>query len=174
MFTRPPRVYDRADRGDQQEEGRGLEGEQELFQQQAADRGRVAEAGGDVGAVGAERHQGGGEDRGGELDEEDRGDEDGEEALLFERVADRLAAAADVGDDEDVEDHHRAGVDDHLGGGDEGRGQQQEERGQREQVGDQRQHAVEGVLHGDDADCAGDRADRGDEEDHRFHQWSLR
>ena len=37
---------------------------------------------------------------------------------------------------------------------------------------DQRQHAVEGVAHRDDADRAAERADRGDEEEHRFHCYS--
>ena len=78
-------------------------------------------------------------------------------------------AAADVGDDEDVEDHHRAGVDDHLGGGDEGGAEQQEEHRQREEVDDQRQHAVEGVAHRDDPDRAAEGAERGGEEEHLFH-----
>ena len=58
----------------------------------------------------------------------------------------RLVRAADVGDDEHVEDHHRAGVDDHLGGGDELRAQQQEQRRERDEVADQRQHRVERVA----------------------------
>ena len=71
----PPRAFatgedDRADRGQQQQDRGGLEGQQELLEQQAADRGGVAEAGVDVGAVGAERQQGGGEDGDRELDEE--------------------------------------------------------------------------------------------------------
>ena len=43
-------------------------------------------------------------------------------------------AAAHVGDDEHVQHHHRARVDDHLRGGHELRPQQQEQRGQRQQV----------------------------------------
>ena len=46
----------------------------------------------------------------------------------------RLLAAADVGDDEHVQDHHRARVDDHLRGGDELGAQQQEQRRERDQV----------------------------------------
>ena len=37
---------DRADRGEQQQDRGGLEGEQELLEEQGADRRRVAEAGG--------------------------------------------------------------------------------------------------------------------------------
>ena len=66
----------------------------------------------------------------------------------------RLDRAADVGDDEHVEHHHRAGVDDDLRGGDELRAQQQEQRRQREQVADQREHRVERVAQRDDADRA--------------------
>ena len=96
-----------------------------------------------------------------------------EEALAGDRLPGRLAAAADVGDDEDVEDHHRAGVDDDLRGGDEGRAEQQEEDGEREQVDDQRQHPVEGVAHRDDADRAAEGADRSREEENLFHLLAL-
>ncbi len=60
--------------------------------------------------------------------------------------------AADVGDDEDVEHHHRAGVDDDLRRGDELGAQQHEEHGERDQMDDEREHAVEGVLERDHAD----------------------
>ena len=79
-------------------------------------------------ALGVERSQRGAEDRDRELDEEGGGEQRGEEALAGDRLPERLLDAADVGDDEDVEDHHRAGVDDDLGGGDELGVQQQEER----------------------------------------------
>ena len=67
--------------------------------------------------------------------------------------------AADVGDHEHVEHHHRAGVDDHLRGGDELRAQQQEQRRQPEQVADEREHRVERVAqeHGADRAAQGDR-----------------
>ena len=119
-FAAAPATIALRPRQQQQDRG-GLEGEQELLEQQAADRGRVAEAGLDVGAVGAERHQRGAEDGDRELDEEGAAEQRRQEALAGDRLPGRLVAAADVGDDEDVEDHHRAGVDDHLGGGDEGR-----------------------------------------------------
>ncbi len=79
-------------------------------------------------------------------------------------VAQRLRAVADVGDDEDVEHHHRAGVHDDLHGGDEFRAQQQKQHGQRDQVRDEREHAVEGVAQQHHAERAGDRAERGEEE----------
>ena len=53
---------------------------------------------------------------------------------------------ADVGDDEHVQHHHRAGVDDDLHRGDEFRAQQQEQHGQRDEVADEREHAVERVA----------------------------
>src|SRR6202012_3891561 len=128
----PVGEHDRSYRGDEQEDGGGLEGDEELFEQEVADRGGVAEAGGDVGTVGAEGLEGGGEDGGGDLDEEEEGQQPGEQSLAGNRVPLRLVGAADVGDDEDVEHHHRARVDDHLGGGDEGRGQEQKKHRQRE------------------------------------------
>ena len=90
------------------------------------------------------------------------------------RTVQRLVGAADVGDDEHVEHHHRAGVDDDLGGGDELGAQQQEQGGQRDQVADQREHAVERVAQRHDADRAGQRADRRDEEQDGAHSPSLR
>ena len=80
-------------------------------------------------------------------------------------LAERLALAADVGDDEHVEHHHRAGVDDDLRGRDELGAQQQEQHRERDQVRDEREHAVERVAQRDHADRAGDHADRGDEEE---------
>ncbi len=117
----------------------------------------------------AEGEQGGAEDGDRELDEEDGAHQRGEEALARDRLPGRLGVAADVGDDEDVEDHHRAGVDDDLGGGDEGRAEHQEEDRQREEVDDQRQHPVEGVAHRDDPDRAAEGAERRGEEEDRFH-----
>ena len=93
--------------------------------------------------------QGGADHRDRELDEERTGEQRGEDPLAGDRVPQRLLEAADVGGDEDVEDHHRAGVDDHLGGRDELGVQDQEEAGQREQVHDQREHAVEGIAERD-------------------------
>ena len=69
-----------------------------------------------------------------------------EEALARDRLPDRLLDAADVGGDEQVEDHHRAGVDDDLRRGEELGVQEQEEPGERDQVDDQRQDAVERVA----------------------------
>ena len=89
-------------------------------------------------------------------------------------AARELLAAADVGDHEHVQDHHRAGVHDHLGGGDELGAQQQEQRGERDQVEREREHAVERVAQHHDAERAGDRADRGDEEQDRAHSPSRR
>ena len=80
-----------------------------------------------------------------------------------------LALPADVGDDEHVEHHHRAGVDDDLRGGDELGLEQQEQQRQAEQVADQRQHRVEGVAQRDDPDGADDGADRRDEEEDVLH-----
>ena len=81
----------------------------------------------------------------------------------------RIVAPADVGDDEHVENHHRARVDHDLGGGDELGPEQQEQRREREQVGDQRQDAVERIAQHDHADRAGDRPKPGDEEEHLCH-----
>ena len=65
---------------------------------------------------------------------------------------------------EHVEHHHRARVDHDLGSGEELRLEQQEQHRQRDQVPDQREHAVERVAQHHDAEGAGDRAQRGDEE----------
>ena len=87
-----------------------------------------------------------------------------EQALARDRLPDRLLDAADVGGDEDVEHHHRAGVDHHLRGGDELGVQEQEEPRERDEVDDQREHAVEGVAKRDHRDRAAERADRPGEE----------
>ena len=116
-----------------------------------------------------ERLQAGAEQRDAQLDEH-RADEDDRQRPQRrpERVDARLVAA-DVGDDEDVEHHDRAGVDDDLRGGDELRAQQQEQRRQRQQVPDEREHVVEGVRVPDDADRAREGADRRDEEEDLGH-----
>jgi len=80
------------------------------------------------------------------------------------RTVQRLVLAADIGDDEHVQHHHRSGVHDHLGGGHELGAQQQEQRRQRDQVTDQREHVVERVAQHDDADRARQGTDRRDEE----------
>ena len=75
----------------------------------------------------------------------------------FERAAlgaQRLVGAADVGDHEHVEHHHRAGVDHDLAGGEELGVQEQEQHRQRDQVRDQREHRVEGVAQHHDAERA--------------------
>ena len=64
------------------------------------------------------------------------------------RRGQRLGPAAHIGDDEHVEDHDRARVDDDLRGGDELGAQQQEQRRQRQQVADQRKHRIERVAQG--------------------------
>ena len=79
--------------------------------------------------------------------------------------ADRLLGAADVGDDEHVEHHHRARVDDDLRRGEELGAQQQEQRRDPEQVHDEHQHRVERVADQHHAERAGDRARAGHEED---------
>jgi hypothetical protein len=119
--------------------------------------------------VGAERDQRGAEDGDRELDEDGGAEQGAEEALAGYRLPGRLGGAADVSDDEDVEDHHGAGVDDDLSGGDEGRAEQEEEHRQREEVDDQGEDAVEGVAHRDDADRAAEGAERRPEEEDRFH-----
>ena len=81
----------------------------------------------------------------------------------------QLHVLADVGDDEHVQDHHRARVDDDLGRGEELGAQQQEQDGEEEQVHDERQHRQEGVAQGDDTHGPGDRADRADEEEDGGH-----
>ena len=83
---------------------------------------------------------------------------------------DRVVRAADVGDDEDVEHHHRADVDDHLRRGDELRAQQQEQRRERQQVDHEREHRVERVAQGHGADRAREGADRGEEEEDLGHR----
>ena len=85
------------------------------------------------------------------------------------RTVQRLVGAADVGDHEHVQHHHRPGVHHNLGGGDELGPQQQEQRRQRDQVTDQRQHAVERVAQHHHAERAGQGADRGDEEQDGAH-----
>ena len=101
----------------------GLEGDQEALRGGGGRSRRGCRSRRDVGAVGAE----------GDAGEEPRtaiesstkraaAEQRGEEALAGDRLPGGLVDAADVGDDEDVEDHHGAGVDDDLGGGDEGRG----------------------------------------------------
>ncbi len=85
-----------------------------------------------------------------------------------------LLAAAHIGDDEHIQDHHRARVHENLRGGDELGAQQQEQGRQADQVHDQQQHAVERVADGDDSDRARQRADRGDEEDDLAHSPSAR
>ena len=93
-----------------------------------------------------------------------------EQALARDRLPDRLLDAADVGGDEDVEHHHRAGVDDDLRGGDELGVQEQEEPGERDEVDDEREHAVERVAQRDHRDRAAERADRPDEEGDLLHR----
>ena len=84
--------------------------------------------------------------------------------------AQRPVLPADVGDDEDVEDHDRARVDDHLGGGDELGAQQQEQRRQPEQVADEREHRVERVAQDDRAERPGEGDDRSEEEGDLGHE----
>jgi hypothetical protein len=119
--------------------------------------------------VGSHGQEGRGQDGYGELYEEGGSEEGGEEALAWDRLPGGLGVAAYVGDHEDVEDHHGAGVDDNLRGGYEGRAEQEEEDREGEEVGDQGEDAVEGVAHGDDADRAADRAQGRREEEDRFH-----
>ena len=115
----------------------------------------------------------------------EHGDEqlDGERAAAGERgerrdparvLAERLRLLADVLDDEHVQHHHGAGVDDDLREGDELGAQQQEQRRQRDQVRGQREHAVERLGERDHADRARDGDDRGDEEDDVGHQRPAR
>ena len=59
--------HDGADGGQEQEDRGGLEREQEAFEEELADRFWIAEAGTDLGAVGAEGHQRGSEHCDGEL-----------------------------------------------------------------------------------------------------------
>ena len=96
--------------------------QQELRQQQLADLRRACRSPRrTAGALGVERLQAGAEHRDQQLDEQ-RAARTASPATRRPRPTggrERLARAADVGDDEDVEHHHRAGVDDDLRGGDE-------------------------------------------------------
>ena len=80
------------------------------------------------------------EDGDGQFDEEGARDERREDPLARDRVPERLLESADVGGDEDVEDHDRAGVDDDLRGRHELGVEQQEQPREREQVNDQGEH----------------------------------
>ena len=84
--------------------------------------------------------------------------------------AERLVLPADVGDDEDVEHHDGAGVDDDLRRGDELRAQQQKQRREAQQVRDERQHRVERVAHRNDPDRPRHGPDPGHEEQHLSHE----
>ena len=131
------RQHDRADRRDQQQERGDLEGQQELRQQQLADRRGRAEAGAGTGAPCAvDAPPGPSRAPRCTARRAARPRTSGAAECRSRRAParERLVGAADVGDDEDVEHHHRAGVDDDLRGRDELRAQQQEQRGQREQV----------------------------------------
>ena len=104
-----------------------------------------------VRALGVDRLQARAEDRDDQLDEQRRAEQRPREAAARGRRRPATSVrAADVGDDEDVEHHHRAGVDHDLGGGDELRAQQQEQRGQAQQVQHERQHANRRVAQHDD------------------------
>ena len=130
------REHDRADGGDEQQDRGDLEREQEVGQQQPADLGRRAEAREPARALLAERRSG-----------PCRGSRSPARRTARRRTArspsagsaeparpQRVVAAADVGDDEQVQHHDRADVDDHLRRGEELRAQQQEQRGERQQV----------------------------------------
>ena len=117
----------------------------------------------------SEGEQRGAENGDRELDEERRAHQRSEEPLAGDRVELRFLAPAYVGDDEYVEDHHGAGVDDHLRSCHERRAQQQEQDRQREEVDDQGEDAVEGVAQDDDAEGAAEGAERRSEEEDGFH-----
>ncbi len=128
------------------------------------------------GAVPFDRLQAGAEQRDQQLDEHRSAEQRAREAQRAARggaaaqaLAERAGGVADVGDDEHVQHHHGAGVDDDLRGGDEFGAQQQEQHGEREQVDDEREHGEEGVAQRDHADRAGDGAERGEEEQQRAH-----
>ena len=119
----PAREHDGADGGDEQQERRDLEGQQELRQQQLADRGpgvpkrgvdgrrrrcRAPSAPSRARRWPARRTA-----------PARRATADHALAAADRRAAGARRGAADVGDDEDVEHHHRAGVDDDLRRGDE-------------------------------------------------------
>ena len=170
----PAREDDGADGGDEQQERGDLEREQELRQQQLADRARAcrrpASHRGAPSVSIAFRPEPRTAMR--ELDEQRQPRRaTAIDAAGRGRPAGAAAPvrAADVGDDEHVEHHHGAGVDDDLRGGDELRAQQQEQRRQREQVADEREHGVEGVAQHHDPDRAADGADARDEEEDLGH-----
>ena len=168
------REDDCADGGHQQQQRCRLEGDQEALEQQLADRRGRAEAELDRRSLGVDRLQPGAGDRDRQLDEERNAEHRRDEALAGDRLPERLVDVADVGGDEDVEDHHRSGVDHDLGGGQELALQQEEEPGERDQVDDQREDAVEGVAEGDHRDRAAEAADRSQEEADLGHSPSLR
>ena len=121
-------------------------------------------------ALAREDAQAGAEDRDRQLDEQRAREQRARPAQARRAgAADRVRAAADVGDDEQVQHHDRADVDDHLGGRQELRAQQQEERGEREQVADERQHRVERVAQRHRPDRAREGADRRQEEEDLGH-----
>ncbi len=120
------------------------------------------------GALGRDPLQRRAQHRDAKLGRERRREQRAEELERRSAHRQRLLPTAHVGDDEHVEHHDGARVHDHLGGGDELGPQQQEQGRQRDQVEDQREHAVERVAQRDDADRAGQRTDRGQEEEDRF------
>ena len=123
------------------------------------------------GAVGVDRLQARAERRDAQLDEQRRAEQRGDEPQAASGArAERLVLAADVGDDEDVEHHHGARVDDDLGRRDELRAQQQEQRRERQQVADEREHAVERVADRDDPNRPRNRPDSSQEEQHLRHE----
>jgi len=163
---------DSTDRRHQQQQRCDLEREQVCRQEQLADVLGAAEAG-DVGrAVGGDALERGAEHGDAQLDRDRQPEQRTEQLQRAARTVQRLILAADVGDDEHVQDHHRARVHDHLGGGDELGAQQQEQRRQRDQVTDERQHVVERIAQHDHADRPGQGADGGDEEQNRAHGYS--
>ena len=165
MIRAPAPEDDRAHGGDQQQHRGGLEGDQEALEQQVADLGRacrtpgwtvgpsVSSALSPVPRTAIESSTNSAAASSGARNR-------------WPGIGSQIGSstAADVGGDEDVEDHHRARVDDDLRRGDELGVQEQEEPGERDQVDDQREHAVEGVAQRDHRDRPAEGADRAGEE----------
>ena len=146
--------HDPADRGDEQDDRGDLEREQVVGEEELADRCRAPERIRDLGRI-LEVVTPREPEHDDDLDEE-RDGRDHRRRLQDRRSArpGGVRATAEIGDDEEEHDHHRAGVHEHLRGRQELRRQQEVEDGERGQVPDQREGGVERVREGDDGDAA--------------------
>ena len=133
---------DRADGRDQQQQRGDLEGDQVVGQEQLADLGRLAEARLCTARprCRAPRRRSRSARSPARRTARTRTRTETTRSAGPDRPGQPGLHAADVADDEDVEHHHGARVDDHLRRGDELRAQQQEQHRQEDQVADEREH----------------------------------